>query len=108
MSSDRRARILPPLSRRNSTDLEDIFYAHIGGMDCFARALMAAHNILENSDYRKLRNERYASFDTKNGQAFEQGKLTLEDLSKIAQGTGEPTQRSGKQELFETIINRFV
>jgi len=95
-------------TRRNSTDLEDIFYAHIGGMDCFARALVAAHNILENSDYSRLREERYASFNSKNGQAFEQGKLTLEDLSKLANEAGEPTQRSGKQELFENIINRFV
>jgi xylose isomerase len=95
-------------TRRNSSDLEDIFYAHIGGMDCFARALLAAHNILENSDYRKLRAERYASFNTKNGQAFEQGKLTLEDLSTLANAVGEPTQRSGRQELFENIINRFV
>lgn len=95
-------------TRRNSTDLADIFYAHIGGMDCFARALLAAHNVLENSDYRKLRDERYASFNTPDGQAFEQGKLTLEDLSKLANKGGEPVQRSGKQELFENIINRFV
>ncbi len=95
-------------TRRNSTDLEDIFYAHIGGMDCFARALLAAHNILEHGEYRKLRAERYASFNSKDGLAFEQGKLTLDDLSKLANAAGEPVQRSGKQELFENIVNRFV
>jgi xylose isomerase len=95
-------------TRRNSTDLEDIFYAHIGGMDCFARALLAAQGILENGKYNSLREERYASFQTGNGSAFEQGKLTLEDLAKIAGTTGEPTQRSGKQELFENLVNAFV
>ncbi len=95
-------------TRRNSTDLADIFHAHIGGMDCFARALLAAQGILDNGKYRSLREERYASFQTSNGAAFEQGKLTLEDLAKIARDGGEPTQRSGKQELFENLVNAFV
>jgi xylose isomerase len=95
-------------TRRNSTDLEDIFYAHIGGMDCFARALLAAHRILESSPYRSLRQERYASFDSGNGLAFEQGKLSLQDLRSLAVANGEPTQRSGKQELFENILNQYV
>ncbi|MCA0237229.1 MAG: xylose isomerase [Bacteroidetes bacterium] len=95
-------------SRRNSTDLEDIFYAHIGGMDVFARALLAAHDILENSAYRKMLAERYESFDSEEGKAFEAGKLKLKDLQKIAQRNGEPTQRSGKQELFENLLNRHV
>jgi xylose isomerase len=95
-------------TRRNSTDLEDIFYAHIGGMDAFARALLAAQDILDHSDYQKLRAERYASFDKGKGKDFEKGKLSLKDLAKIAGKQGEPTQRSGKQELFENILNRFV
>lgn len=95
-------------TRRNSTDLEDIFYAHIGGMDAFARALLAAHDILENSGYRKLRQERYASFDSGEGKDFENGKLTLADLAAIAGKTGEPKQRSGRQELFENILNRYI
>mgnify|MGYP001264471747 CR=1 FL=1 len=95
-------------TRRNSTDLEDIFYAHIGGMDAFARALLAADAIMSKSDYRKLRTERYASFDEGNGKAFESGKLGLADLAKIAMEQGEPAQRSGKQELFENIINRYI
>ena len=95
-------------TRRNSTDLADIFYAHIGGMDVFARALLAAQAILDNSPYKKMRAERYSSFDTGNGKAFEDGKLTLEDLATIAAKTGEPKQISGKQELFENILNQYV
>ena len=95
-------------TRRNSTDLEDIFYAHIGGMDAFARALLVAQDILEKSDYQKLRQERYASFDAGSGKDFETGKLGLADLAKIAANQGEPEQRSGKQELFENIINRYI
>lgn len=95
-------------TRRNSTDLEDIFYAHIGGMDAFARALLAAHDILEKSDYRKLRAARYASFDEGPGKDFENGKLNLMDLAKIAAEQGEPEMRSGKQELFENTLNRYL
>ena len=95
-------------TRRNSTDLADIFYAHIGGMDTFARALLAADAVLEKSEYLKLREERYASFSKGKGKDFEKGKLSLKDLAKIANKVGEPKQRSGKQELFENIINRFA
>ncbi|MCD8193473.1 MAG: xylose isomerase, partial [Tannerellaceae bacterium] len=95
-------------TRRNSTDLEDIFIAHIGGMDTFARALMCAADVLENSDYRKMRAERYASFDNGEGKAFEDGKLTLEDLHTIALRDGEPKQISGKQELYEMIVNLSI
>ena len=94
--------------RRNSTDPADLFYAHIGGMDAFARALIIADNILNKSEYKKLREERYASFDKGNGKAFEEGKLTLEDLRNLAAQTGEPETKSGKQEYFENIINRFI
>ena len=94
--------------RRNSTDLSDLFYAHIGGMDAFARALIIADNILNKSDYKKLRTERYASFDNGKGKEFEDGKLSLEDLRNFAVENGEPEIRSGKQEYFENIINRFI
>lgn len=94
--------------RRSSTDPADLFYAHIGGMDAFARALVIADNILNKSDYKKLREDRYASFDKGNGKAFEEGKLTLEDLRNLAVEGGEPTVRSGRQEYFENIINRFI
>ncbi|RAK69338.1 xylose isomerase [Hymenobacter edaphi] len=95
-------------TRRNSTDLEDIFIAHIGGMDAFARALVVAHDILEKSPYRQFRQQRYASFDSGDGAAFEQGQLTLEDLRRIAHAHGEPTPRSGKQEWLENIINQYI
>ncbi|KAA6301906.1 MAG: Xylose isomerase [Candidatus Ordinivivax streblomastigis] len=95
-------------TRRNSTDLEDIFIAHISGMDVFARALVTAVAILEKSDYRKMLTERYASFDSGNGKAFEDGKLTLEDLRNIAAKSGEPVQISGKQELYEAIVNMYI
>ena len=90
--------------RRNSTDLEDKFIAHISGMDIFARGLICANEILENSDYKNLREERYSSFDSGEGARFEKGELSLEDLSNIARKSGEPKQISGKQELFEQII----
>ena len=94
--------------RRNSTDPADLFYAHIGGMDAFARALIIADNILKKSDYKKLREDRYASFDKGNGKAFEEGKLSLEDLRDLAAENGEPQVRSGRQEYFENLINRFI
>jgi xylose isomerase len=94
--------------RRNSTDPADLFYAHIGGMDAFARALIIADNILSKSDYKKLREDRYASFDKGKGKAFEEGKLSLEDLRDLAVANGEPEVRSGRQEYFENIINRFI
>ena len=94
--------------RRNSTDPEDLFIAHIGGMDAIARALLAADAILEKSPYRKLRSERYASFNSSSGASFESGKLTLEDLRTIALELGEPKQISGKQELYEMMINDYL
>ncbi len=94
--------------RRNSTDPADLFYAHIGGMDAFARALITADNILNKSDYKKLREERYASYNRGKGKDFEEGKLSLEDLRNFAIENGEPQIRSGRQEYFENIINRYI
>lgn len=95
-------------TRRNSTDPDDLFHAHIGGIDVFARALLAADAILSHSAYRQMRRERYASFDNGDGQLFESGKLSLDQLAAIAGRNGEPLQRSGKQELYENLINRFM
>jgi len=95
-------------TRRNSTDLEDIFIAHISGMDTFARALMAASAILENSNYLKMRAERYASYNSSDGKAYESGDLRLEDLEKIAFSSDEPKQISGKQELYEMIVGSYI
>ena len=94
--------------RRNSTDPADLFYAHIGGMDVFARALLTADAILQQSEYKKIRAERYASYDAGKGKDFEQGKLSLEDLRDIAIASGEPATISGKQEFIENLINRYI
>ncbi len=95
-------------TRRNSTDLADIFIAHISGMDIFARALVIADKILNESDYLKLRTNRYASFDSGKGKNFEEGQLTLEQMYAIAKEVGEPKQTSGKQELLEQLINCYI
>jgi xylose isomerase len=94
--------------RRNSTDPDDLFLAHIGSMDAFARGLLIAADILEKSDYLERRKTRYASFDSGKGKAFEDGKLSLEDLRSHAFEVGEPKTTSGKQEYFENLINRFI
>ncbi|MBN2612928.1 MAG: xylose isomerase [Bacteroidales bacterium] len=95
-------------TRRNSTDLEDIFIAHISGMDAFARALIIATDVLEKTPYKKMRVERYASFDSGDGADFEKGKLSIEDLRNLAIKQGEPKQLSGKQELYESFINQVM
>lgn len=95
-------------TRRNSTDLVDLFYAHISGMDNFARALLAAADILENSPYREWRRQRYASFDSGLGKDFENGKLSLQDLARHAAGSPEPEARSGQQELYEWLVGKYV
>lgn len=94
--------------RRNSTDSADLFHAHIGGMDTFARALIVADNILNKSDYKKIRTERYASFDNGKGAEFAAGSLSLEDLRAFAIENGEPKTISGKQEYLENLINRYI
>ena len=95
-------------TRRNSTDLEDIFIAHIAGMDVMARALLIAADLLENSPYEQMLRERYASYDSGEGKAFEEGKLTLEQVADYAHRNGEPTPHSGKQELYETLVNLYI
>lgn len=94
--------------RRNSTDPEDLFIAHILAMDTFARALIIADKVLNESDYKELRASRYSSFNNGYGAGFEKGELSLEDLRKLAVSHGEPRQISGKQELYEQIISTFI
>ncbi|QLG45738.1 xylose isomerase [Costertonia aggregata] len=94
--------------RRNSTDLEDVFHAHIGGADVFARALLTADKIISSSAYETLRAQRYSSFDSGKGKDFEKGKLNFNDLYNIAKENGELELQSGKQELFENIINQYI
>ena len=88
--------------------MEDVFYAHIGGADTFARALITADKIINSSSYSSLRKDRYSSFDKGRGKDFEDGKLQLTDLYKIAVENGELELKSGKQELFENIINQYI
>jgi len=95
-------------TRRNSTDLEDIFIAHIAAMDTFARAFLIADRILKESDFLKLRKQRYASYDSGKGKEFEDGKLKLEELRAIALAEGEPKILSGKQEMYEQLINQYI
>lgn len=94
--------------RRNSTDLVDLFHAHIGGIDTFARALVVADNVLQKTDYKKIRKDRYASFDSGKGKEFEEGKLSLEDLRAYAIENGEPAVLSGRQEYLENLINKYI
>ena len=93
--------------RRNSTDPEDIFIAHISGMDAMARALLNAAAIVEESPLPQMLKDRYASFDAGEGKRFEEGKMTLEELVAHAKKCGEPAQKSGKQELYETILSLY-
>lgn len=95
-------------TRRNSTDLEDIFIAHISGMDAMARGLEIAAKVLDESPYGEMVKTRYASFDSGKGKEFETGKLALEDLVAYAKQNGEPIQISGKQELYEAIVNMYI
>ena len=95
-------------NRRSSTDLEDVFIAHILSMDTLARGLMIANDILEKSAIPRMRKDRYKSFDSGDGKAFEQGKLDLKTLASMAAKIGEPKQISGKQELYEAILNQYI
>ena len=94
-------------TRRNSTDLEDIFIAHIAAMDAMARALENAAALLEESPMPKMVAERYASFDEGLGKKFENGELSFEDVYAYGKQVGEPKQTSGKQELYEAILNMY-
>lgn len=95
-------------TRRNSTDLEDLFHAHIGGMDAFARAIITADRILQDSPYESMLQSRYESFYSGNGADYRAGALSLTDLSKIANRQGTIAIRSGRQEYFENIINEYL
>jgi len=94
-------------TRRNSTDLEDIAIAHIAAMDAMAHALLSAADILQNSPIPQMRKERYASFDSGEGKRFEDGKMSFEEAYQYGKSHGEPRQTSGKQELYEAIVNMY-
>ena len=94
--------------RRNSTDLEDLFHAHIGGADTFARGLIVADKILNDSNFSSTINKRYSSFDSGDGKKFENGNLSLEDVFKIAKNSKNIEKISGKIEFLENIINNYI
>lgn len=94
--------------RRESTDMEDIFLGHIGGMDTFARGLMIADEIRQKTDLVTRKKARYSSFDSGNGAKFLAGELDLLALRDLAAQSGEPKQISGKQEWYENLINQFI
>ena len=94
-------------TRRNSTDLEDIFIAHVAAMDVMARALLSAADIIEHSPIPQMLKERYQSFDQGEGKRFEEGKMTFEEAYEYGKRVGEPKQTSGKQELYEAIVNMY-
>ena len=94
--------------RRSSTDPEDIFIAHISAMDAMAHALLNAAAVIEESPLCEMVKERYASFDSGLGKKFEDGKATLEELYDYAKKNGEPVAKSGKQELYETMLNLYA
>lgn len=94
--------------RRSSTDTDDLFISHISSMDALARGLIIADDILQNSDIPKMKKARYASYDSGNGAKFEKGDLDLAELADLAVELGEPEQISGKQELYEMILNQYI
>ncbi len=95
--------------RRNSTDLEDLFHAHIGGADTFARGLLVAEKVLNDNAFSSFIQNRYASFNDGKGSQFEQGKLTLQDLYAIASTNKSGINAiSGKLELLENILNNHI
>lgn len=93
--------------RRESTDLEDHFIGHIGAMDTFARGLKGAAKLKEEGVLDKMLKERYASFDSGIGAKIETGSVSFKDLEEYVHKAGEPKRISGKQELWEVLINRY-
>lgn len=91
--------------RRESTDVEDIFLAHISGMDTLARGLRNAAKLIEDGSLAELVRKRYQSFDSEIGAQIEAGKADFETLEKKAMEWGEPYVPSGKQELAEMIFH---
>jgi xylose isomerase len=94
--------------RRESTDLEDLFLGHIGGMDAYARALVIADRIISDGRLDDFKASRYASFGREDGQRFEVGKMSLVDLRNIAANSREPELESGKQEWVENLLNDYM
>lgn len=94
--------------RRSSNDPTDLFYAHIGGMDAFAKGLLIAHKIIEDKALSNFIKERYSSFNSGIGEKIMSGKAGLEDLEKHIIKEGMPILKSGRQEMLENILNSYI
>ncbi len=94
--------------RRGSFDTIDLFHAHIGGMDTFARALEVAHKLVEDNALSRPLRDRYAGYSRGMGKKALQRKTTLTELEDWAVSKGEPEPRSGRQELLENILNKYI
>ncbi len=94
--------------RRSSTDLEDLFHAHIGGMDTFARGLLIAHEIMKDKVLKKFVEERYVSFTTGIGHKIMSGKADMAEVEKWVRGQGSPVLQSARQEMLENLINSYI
>ena len=94
--------------RRPSTDLDDLFHAHIGGMDAFARGLKVAHAIIEDGRLDNFVKQRYSTFDSGIGAQIEKGEIGFEELEAYTLKNGEPMIGSGRQEMLENLINEFI
>ena len=95
-------------TRRNSTDLEDLFHSHIGGIDLFAKSLLITQKIIEDSEYISMLKKRYSSFESDLGKKFTNHELTLKQMNSYAKKIDEPNLKSGRQEFFENLINRYI
>jgi len=94
--------------RRESFEPVDLFHAHIGGMDAFARGLKIAHAILEDGRWEAFRKERYSSFDSGIGAQIESGEVGFEELEAYTLRNGQPVTQSGRQEMLENLVNEFI
>ena len=95
--------------RRPSIDPDDLFHAHIGGMDAYALAFKLARRILADGKFEQFVADRYSSFDVGYGKDIEKRRVGFNELSKLALGKlGEPTPRSGKQEYLENLLNTYL
>ena len=95
--------------RRQSIDPEDLFHAHIGGMDTLARGLLIAEKMITDGKLESATRQRYAGWERDLGQRILKGKASLADLSKLVLDSDlEPRPKSGRQEFLENLVNRYL
>ena len=94
--------------RRESFEPVDLFHAHIGSMDTFARGLKTAHAILEDGRWQDFVKQRYSSWDSDIGSRIENDEVDFEELETYTLANDEPAVSSGRQEMLENLINEFI